>query len=103
MKTQVNSISHTSTPISKGIKLARLNERKRIVRDNQRIDAGPSKEIKSKSTAMLVACSVDPFLPDLTLKFLRSQLARPRLNNLRTRRKSKVPAYDYRQRPSPRS
>ena len=58
MKTHVNSKSlHTSTPKSKGVKLARLNERKRINHDNQRNDARPSKEIKSKSSAMLVARS----------------------------------------------
>jgi hypothetical protein len=58
MKTHVNSKSlHPNTPISKGIKLARLTERKRIIRDNQRNDARLSKEIKSKSSAMLVARS----------------------------------------------
>jgi len=60
MKTHVNSKSlHPSTPISKGIKLARLNERKWIIRDRQRNDARPSKEIKSKSSAMLVARPVE--------------------------------------------
>ena len=58
MKTHVNSKSlHTSPPTSKGVKFARLNERKRINHDNQRNDARPSKEIKSKSSAMLVARS----------------------------------------------
>jgi hypothetical protein len=42
---------------SKGIKLARSDERRRTSRDNQRHDARPSKEIISKSSAMLVARS----------------------------------------------
>jgi hypothetical protein len=46
--------SSARTPISKGIKLARLTERKRIIRGNQRNDARPSKIIKSKSRAMLI-------------------------------------------------
>jgi hypothetical protein len=42
---------------SKGIKLARSDERRRTSRDNQHHDARPSKEIISKSSATLVACS----------------------------------------------
>ena len=58
MKTHVNSKpAHTSTPKLQGIKLARLTERRRINHDNQRNDARPSKEIKSKFSAMLVARS----------------------------------------------
>src|ERR1019366_10532541 len=58
MKTHVNSNPlHTSTPKSKGVKLTRLTERRRTSRDNQRNDARPSKEIISKSSATLVACS----------------------------------------------
>ena len=58
MKTHVNSKpAHTSTPKLQGIKLAHLNERRRINHDNQRHDSRPSKEIKSKFSAMLVARS----------------------------------------------
>ncbi len=58
MKRHVNSKpAHTSTPKLRGIKLAHLNERKRINHDNQRHDSRPSKEIKSKSSATLVARS----------------------------------------------
>jgi len=48
---------HTGTPTSRGVKLARLTERRRINHDNQRNDARPSIQIKSKSSAMLVARS----------------------------------------------
>ena len=48
---------HTGTPTSRGVKLARLTKRRRINHDNQRNDARPSKEIKSKSSATLVARS----------------------------------------------
>jgi hypothetical protein len=58
MKTHVNSKPlHIIRSKSKGIKLARSDERRRTSRDNQRHDARPSKEIKSKSSATLVACS----------------------------------------------
>ncbi len=58
MKTHVNSKpADTSTPKLRGIKLAHLNERRRINHDNQRHDSRPSKEIKSKFSAMLVARS----------------------------------------------
>src|ERR1035437_2828848 len=58
MKTHVNSKPlHIIRSKSKGIKLARSDERRRINRDNQRHDARPSKEIISKSSATLVACS----------------------------------------------
>ena len=48
---------HTSTFAQKGVKLARLTERRRINHDNERHDTRASKEIKSKSSAMLVARS----------------------------------------------
>jgi hypothetical protein len=58
MKTHVNSKPlHTRLYKSKGIKLAHLTERKRINRDNQHHDSRPSKEIKSKSSATLLARS----------------------------------------------
>jgi len=58
MKTHVNSKPlHIIRSKSKGIKLARSDERRRTSRDNQRHDARPSKEIISKSSATLVACS----------------------------------------------
>ena len=58
MTKHVNS-RHARTRLHKpkGIKLARLTERRRINRNNQRHDARPSKEIKLKSSAMLVARS----------------------------------------------
>jgi hypothetical protein len=58
MKTHVNSKPlHIIRSKSKGVKLAHLTERRRTSRDNQRHDARPSKEIISKSSATLVACS----------------------------------------------
>jgi hypothetical protein len=58
MKTHVNSKPlHIIRSKSKGIKLARSDERRRTSRDNQHHDARPSKEIISKSSATLVACS----------------------------------------------
>ena len=58
MNQHVNS-RHARTKLHKpkGVKPARLNERKRIKHDNQRHGARPSKEIKLKSSAMLVARS----------------------------------------------
>ena len=60
MKTHVNSKPpHIIRSKSKGIKLARSDERRRTSRDNQRHDARPSKEIISKSSATLLARSVE--------------------------------------------
>jgi len=58
MKTHVNlKPLHTRLHKPKGVKRAQLRERKPINRDNQRHDARPSKELKSKSSATLLACS----------------------------------------------
>jgi hypothetical protein len=58
MKTHFNSKPlHTRLHKPKGVKLARSDERRRTSRDNQRHDARPSKEIISKSSATLLACS----------------------------------------------
>ena len=58
MKTHVD-LKHARTRLHKpkGVKLARLNERKRIDRDNQRHDLPVSKETKLESSAMLMARS----------------------------------------------
>ena len=45
----------------------------------------------------LLSMPEDRFPPDLILEFFRNQLAKRHLKNLWSRRKSKVPAHDYRQ------
>ena len=59
MNQYVNSRHARATRLHKpkGVNRARLNERKRINHNNQRHGARPSKDIKLKSSAMLVACS----------------------------------------------
>ena len=67
MKTHVNSRhAHTRPHKSKGVKLVRLAERRRIRRNERRHDAQLSKEIKSKSSPMLLARS-----EELLTRFLK--------------------------------
>ena len=69
MKTHVNSRhAHTRLRKPKGVKLARLAERRRIRRNKRRQDAQLSKEIKSKSSPMLVAHS-EELLTNLLEKY----------------------------------